>query len=341
MSFHDSLTGLFNRAYFEQEMTRLESGRHYPAGIIVCDVDGLKLVNDTFGHDTGDSLLIAAASVIKESFRGGDIIARIGGDEFAVLLSNSPKVVVEDSYRRIKKSIDRHNQLNQELPLSISIGFAVCDDGKNISMNELYKEADNSMYREKLHSSQSARSSIVHTLMKAMEARDFITEGHADRLKYLVAGLAEGICLSERRVADLRLLAQFHDIGKVGIPDRILFKPGPLTGEEAAEMHRHCEIGHRIALSAPDLAPIADWILKHHERWDGRGYPLGLQGEEIPLECRILAITDAYDAMTSDRPYRKAISHEEAVTELKMCAGAQFDPYLTGEFEKLMNKRCG
>ena len=133
-------------------------------------------------------------------------------------------------------------------------------------------------------------------------------------------------------MTDLRLLAQFHDIGKVGIPDRILLKPGPLSPEEMVEMKRHSEIGHRIANSSPDLLPVADWVLKHQEWWNGAGYPLGLAGEKIPIECRILAIADAYDAMTSDRPYRKAMSHDAAVTELRRCAGTQFDPTLVELF---------
>jgi len=136
----------------------------------------------------------------------------------------------------------------------------------------------------------------------------------------------------------MRLLAQFHDIGKVGIPDRILFKPGPLTPQEIEEMRKHCEIGHRIALSAPDLVPIADWILKHHEWWNGQGYPLGLKGEEIPLECRILSIVDAYDAMTNNRPYRKALPHQVAMEELIKCSGTQFEPHLVQELvRKLSN----
>jgi HD-GYP domain-containing protein (c-di-GMP phosphodiesterase class II) len=168
--------------------------------------------------------------------------------------------------------------------------------------------------------------------MKALEARDFITEGHAVRLQGYVTGLATAIRMPMRSVSDLNLLAKFHDIGKVGVRDSILFKAGALTTEEAVEMQRHTEIGHRIAQSAPDLAPIADWILKHHEWWNGSGYPLGLKGKEIPLECRILAIADAYDAMTSDRPYRKAMAHDSAVSELKRFAGVQFDPELVRNF---------
>jgi HD-GYP domain-containing protein (c-di-GMP phosphodiesterase class II) len=196
----------------------------------------------------------------------------------------------------------------------------------------VYKEVDNSMYREKLHRSKSTRSALVQALMKALEARDFITEEHADRLQDIVISLGKALRLSERNLADLRLLAQFHDIGKVGIPDRILFKPGRLNGEEYKEMQRHSEIGHRIAQSAPDLLPIADHILKHHEWWNGEGYPLGLKEEAIPLECRILAIADAYDAMTSDRLYRKALSQEQAFKELVKHAGIQFDPKLVPIF---------
>jgi HD-GYP domain-containing protein (c-di-GMP phosphodiesterase class II) len=134
----------------------------------------------------------------------------------------------------------------------------------------------------------------------------------------------------------MRLLAQFHDIGKVGISEKILMKEEPLTPEEAMEMRRHCEIGQRIALSAPDLTSIADWILKHQEWWDGTGYPLGIAGEDIPIECRILAIADAYDAMTNDRPYRKAMPHDKTIEELKRCAGTQFDPVLIEKFCEIM-----
>lgn len=336
LSMHDPLTGLFNRAYFEQEMHRLGGNRYAPVGVILSDVDGLKIVNDTLGHEEGDTLLKKVADVIRGVLRAGDVVARVGGDEFAVLLPKSNRQSVESVVQRIRDAVKRYNDENPGLPLSVSIGFAV-SSAEWADMGELFKEADNNMYREKLHRSRSARSAIVQTLMKALEARDFITEGHADRLQNLVVALARDLELSERQISDLRLLAQFHDIGKVGIPDCILYKAGPLTAEERAEMQRHSEIGHRIALAAPDLAPIADWILEHHEWWNGKGYPLGLKGTEIPLECRILAVADAYDAMTSDRPYRKAMSHAEAVAELRRCAGTQFDPELVERFIALLD----
>jgi HD-GYP domain-containing protein (c-di-GMP phosphodiesterase class II) len=184
------------------------------------------------------------------------------------------------------------------------------------------------MYREKLHHSKSTRSAIVQTLMIAFEERDYITKGHAERLQDLVLKMGKNLGLSERNLSDLRLFAKFHDIGKAVVPDRILFKKGTLNEEEIMVMRCHCEIGQRIAQSAPGLVPISDWILKHHEWWNGKGYPLGLKEEQIPLECRILAIADAFDAMTSQRPYRAAMSSEAAKKELVKKAGIQFDPEL-------------
>lgn len=330
LSMHDSLTGLYNRTFFEEEMRKLDS-EHENMGLIMCDVDGLKLINDSMGHDKGDNLLINTANMIKSCFGPSEIVARVGGDEFAILLPNATQNMLEENYKRLQERALSLNTSLHELPLSLSIGFALRTNAST-NLNKLYVEADNNMYREKLYRSQSARSAIVQTLMKALEARDFITEGHAERLQIMVADMGAAMGLPPKNILDLRLLAQFHDIGKVGLRDRILFKNGPLSENERLEMQRHCEIGHRIALSSPDLMHIADWVLKHHEWWNGQGYPLGLRGEEIPLECRILAVADAYDAMTSDRPYRVAMGHEEAIAELRKCAEMQFDPELVEKF---------
>lgn len=336
LSLHDHLTGLYNRAFFEEQMLRFAGARFSPVSIIVCDVDGLKFINDTLGHDFGDALLVAAATIIKGSFDDSDVLARTGGDEFAVLLPNCDEEAAKDACDKMTAALEVYNRENHEHPLSMSMGSATSFNP--VSMNELFKEAENSTHREKLHRSQSKRSAIVQTLKRALEARDYITEGHAERMQGLVTDLARSMFLPERKMADLRLLAQFHDIGKVGIPDSILFKPGPLTREEYTEMKRHCEIGYIIAMSPPDLGPIAEFILKHHEWWNGEGYPLGLKREEIPLECRILAVVDAYDAMTNDRPYRNALSPRKAVAELKKCAGVQFDPSVVDKFVDLLKE---
>ncbi|MGE5415249.1 MAG: diguanylate cyclase domain-containing protein [Acidobacteriota bacterium] len=334
LNLHDSLTDLYNRTYFEEEMRRLEDGRYDPMGMIICDVDGLKLVNDAYGHDSGDTVLARAAGLVKTCFRTGDVIARVGSDEFAVLLPKTTRASAEDACERIRSVVGQHNVVHPDLVITISTGLAM-RDGDTRTMAELFKEADDNMQRAKLHSSRSSKSSIVATLMKALEARDFITEGHAGRMERLIVCIAETIGVQEYSLTDLRLLAQFHDLGKVGVPDGILFKPAHLTPEEYREMQRHCEIGYRIALTSPELTPIADWILKHHEWWNGKGYPLGLKGRDIPLECRILAIVDAYDAMTTDRPYRKAMSHKQAVAEILRCTGTQFDPHLVPLFMRV------
>lgn len=340
LSFRDSLSGLYNRRYFEEEMRRMDQRRQGSVGLIILDVDGLKLVNDMFGHDSGDKLLFNVASLLTSCFREEDIVARIGGDEYAILLHDADEGIIEAACERLQKRISAENVDNNHPPLSLSIGFAVSDD-PSMAMSELFKQADSNMYREKLSRGQTAHQTIVQTVLKLLEERDFITEGHGDRMQKIVASLGEKCGLTPYELGDLCLLAQFHDVGKIGIMNSILLKPGKLTAEEMKEMQSHSEIGHRIARSSPDLRPIADLILKHHEWWNGEGYPLGLIGKDIPLACRILAIADAYDAMTSDRPYRKAIGHEHAIAELKRYAGIQFDPELVEKFIwKKQDKVC-
>jgi diguanylate cyclase (GGDEF)-like protein len=333
---HDTLTGLYNRSFFEEYMEKTRDTSD-SLQIIVADVDGLKLINDTLGHTSGDELLRMAAEVLKQACPEDAIIARFGGDEFAILLKNQPLDVGAELCQAIKDVVAQTNHETPGLTLSMSIGYSAGTLHAN-DVGELLKEADNYMYRDKLFHHRSTRSAIVQTLKKALEARDFITDGHADRLQDLVRLLGIEIGLSENRLSELQLFAQFHDIGKVGIPDGILFKPGRLNDEEMAIMRSHSEIGYRIARAAPDLVFIADWVLKHHEWWNGGGYPLGLKEEEIPLECRILALADAYDAMTNQRPYRAPMTKDEALAEIRKNAGVQFDPKLTQVFVAILAK---
>ncbi|MBP1763240.1 MAG: diguanylate cyclase and metal dependent phosphohydrolase [Firmicutes bacterium] len=334
-NFHDPVTGMYNRTYFEKELQRIEKSQCFPQGIIIADIDGLKLVNDTFGHVEGDALLLASAEILKRVTENRGTVARIGGDEFAILLTDFAMDYIADVEENLLSLIKEYNSRNQKVPLSISTGSAVSHSSeKNIL--ELFKIADGNMYRAKLNRRQSARSKMVQALLNALEARNVETKDHAKRLQKLALQFGKNLGMSQYQLNDLSLLAQFHDLGKVGMPDKVLLKRGPLNEAEWQEMQQHPEIGCRIAQSVPEFMPIARLILLHHERWDGQGYPLGLMGEKIPLECRIIAIVDAYDAMTNARPYREAMVHEKAMEELLQCAGEQFDPNLVVRFVRMM-----
>lgn len=324
LSLYDQLTDSYNRAYFEAELNRLSDGRQHPVTIISADLDGLKLINDTMGHDAGDELLKSCAAVLKESLRSSDILARVGGDEFSAILIKTGREKGETILRRIRNKVEKYNRENEDLPLGISLGAATADNPEE-PLKKIFKRADDMMYRDKLYNSRSSRSKIVLSLLTALAERDYLTEGHARRLGKRCRAVGERINLSSHHMADLALLAQVHDLGKVSIPDQILFKPGPLSEEEWGIMKGHPEKGYRIASSSPDLAAISELILKHHERWDGKGYPLRLRAGSIPVECRILAIVDAFDVMTHKRPYNRTMTGEEAVQELKDNAGTQFD----------------
>ncbi len=337
LSHHDSLTGLCNRAYFEQEMEHFNKRDAGQIGLILSDVDGLKLINDTLGHATGDQLIIAASQAMVAAVGSNGMVSRIGGDEFAVLVTGTEEFVQtigQEICKEIQSGVVAFNTENTTFSLSMSVGWAIVQNDQTVQ--EVFKAADDNMYREKLHKSQSTRSAIIRTLTETLQTRDYITEGHAVRLERWVKALGRAANLPENCFGDLCLFAQFHDLGKVVVPDRILFKAGTLTTDERKEIQRHSEIGYRIAVSSPELLPIADWILKHHEWWNGLGYPIGLKGEDIPLECRVLSIVDAFDAMTNDRPYRLAMSQNEALTELKIGAGTQFDPELVKLFSTIM-----
>lgn len=332
----DTLTGLYNRNFFEGELDRYQSDNSIGVGMLVCDIDGLVLINDKLGHTCGDEYLKIAAGIIRQCARSEDIIARIGGDEFAIFMRNTTMNEIFNIKVEIEKKIQQINTNERSIPISVSIGYTM--GNKDISdLRDVLKAADKWMYREKLHHLQSEKSKSIDMLIKMLEARDFITEGHGDRMQEMCCQLAEAEGMSEGEIKDMRLFAIFHDIGKIGIPDRILFKPGKLSGEEMDEMKRHTEIGFQIAKTSQELMHISDWIIMHHEWWNGNGYPFNLKGEAIPIQCRILSIVDAYDAMTNDRPYRKALSKELALEEIIKFKRSQFDPELTDKFVELMN----
>ncbi len=322
LSYHDYLTGLYNRRFMEEEIKRFDNSRQVPMAIIMGDINGLKITNDVFGHETGDRLLQKVSDTIRENCRSEDIIARWGGDEFLILLPNTSREIVKGIVNRIKNNCLAKKESN--LNLSISLGYAVKTNVEE-NLQKIINEAEEWMYHKKLLDGKSYRNAILKTLMATLYEKSTETEEHSDRLKNNCYLVGKAMKLSNSELDELTLLTLLHDIGKVGIKESVLKKPGTLTQEEWKEIKKHPEIGFRIVQNIPELSAVADFILYHHERWDGKGYPSGLSGYEIPLQSRILAVVDAYDAMISDRIYKKALSKEEAIIELKRNAGTQFD----------------
>lgn len=323
LSFHDQLTGLYNRRYYEMEVKRLDNDRYYPITLAMADVNGLKLTNDAFGHDVGDLLLQRIAHILKTECRAQDIVARIGGDEFVLLLPETDANNANIVLNRINSVISKA-QIN-DISLSISIGYAVKEDD-SFNMNELFMKAEDSMYRHKLSESSSARSKTIDLVLSSLFAKSEREMSHSSRVGDLCESIAVAMGYAKIDVEQIRLAGLMHDIGKIGISETLLEKPAKLDEAEKLEFERHAEIGYRMLSAVSEFSKIADYILEHHERPDGKGYPRGLTEKDISKQARIIAVADAYDAMTAERPYRKVLTQQEAAAEIIKYAGTQFDP---------------
>jgi len=338
ISYHDFLTGLYNRIYFEEEKKRLDTPRQLPISIIMGDINGLKLINDGFGHSKGDEVLIEIAKILKSCCRKEDIVSRIGGDEFGILLSKTDSQSAQQICNSIYDTCKGYALDGSSIYPSISLGYAT-KNFETETMDNILMAAEESMSRHKLLESKSAHSSIIASIKVIMFEKSQETEEHAERLRQLSKSIGLAMSLTDDQLNDLELLSTLHDIGKMGVDAKILSKSGELTEEEWAEMRKHPEIGFRIAQATSQLIPIAKYILCHHERWDGKGYPQGLIGEKIPLLSRIVAIVDAFDAMTNDRAYRSAMTKGEAIEEIRRNSGTQFDPEVARVFiEKVLGQ---
>jgi diguanylate cyclase (GGDEF)-like protein/PAS domain S-box-containing protein len=326
---HDSMTGLYNRWYMEGLLNRYERGAECHCALIMGDLNGLKLVNDAFGHYEGDRFIRKIASILLESSGPLDVVCRWGGDEFLILMPDAGAAEAEAVIERVTSRCTAES--DEMLQLSIALGYAL-KTAPEESIHEVLRAAEQLTYRKKLMIEKSFRSSVINALLATLAAKSEETEEHAERLRHYCGELGKLLSLSNQELDEMSLFAMLHDIGKVGINDAILQKPSALSDAEWLEMKKHPEIGFRIAQNNVDLAPISEYILSHHERWDGKGYPRGLRGEEIPVLARILAVVDAFDAMTNERIYSKPRSAEMAAEEILRCAGLQFDPEIARMF---------
>jgi len=334
LSFNDHLTGLYNRRYMEDAIKKHDVRKNLPLALMIIDVNGLKLTNDAFGHETGDKLLKKTADLIKRICRADDIVGRIGGDEFCILLPRTDANQAETIAGRIKTAASKLKL--EPVLVSLAVGFAVKTSTEQ-DIKAVMVEADNIMYRDKIKHGRAMRSKTIDMILRHLDVNYAQEQVHIDRVSRYSEAIAEAMALSKREIQEIKTVGALHDIGKIMVPPQILNKTEKLTKNEWAIIKRHPEIGYQMLKSVDEYARFAEFVLYHHERWDGKGYPEGRSGTDIPLYSRIITVADAYEAMTAVRPYQETMTAGEAAAELLRCAGTQFDPDIVRIFlEKVL-----
>jgi len=365
----DGLTGLHNHRYFQERLEE-EWARCLRFGgecsLIMLDLDHFKIYNDLFGHVAGDEVLKKVGQVLRDYTRQVDICCRYGGEEFAVILPHTDSIGAYETAERLRQAIEAALALESgdgSINLTVSLGVASWpNDG--LSREELIRRADIALSQAKergrnqtclaseaMSSTRAKKDGLqevaehleaaslntIYALAAAVDARDRYTYGHSRNVSKYAVAMGKALGLPKKRLGQLRIAALLHDIGKIGLSDSIIRKPGPLDEEEREMMKKHCQLGANIISHTPELANCSLAIQHHHEWYDGNGYPHGLKGEDIPLEARIIAIADAYDTMTTPRSYRQTVSPREAIEELRRCANTQFDPILVEVLAQVTN----
>ncbi len=334
ISTHDFLTDLYNRRYFVESFSRINEETNYPLGLMMLDLNGLKILNDAYGHDIGDIALKETAHYILTLSPQNSIVSRIGGDEFAIIFTKTTEHILEKTKTDIQEALSK--VVIKNVPLSIAIGYEITNDISE-KLEDIIKNAENSMYRNKLTEGKSIRNNTINAIFETLTTKHEQEKIHSKRVAYYSKELGKALGIKSDDLKELELAGLYHDIGKITMADSILNKPGKLTENEFKIIKKHTENGYNILRAADQYSRLAEYALSHHEWWDGNGYPQGLKAEETPLFARIISVCDAYEAMTSKRPYKEPISKEAAIIELKKYSGRQFDPSLVTIFiEKVL-----
>ncbi len=332
LAYHDYLTSLYNRRYFEEEFERRISNSEFPIALLLGDIDGFKSFNDTFGHSEGDRIIKEAAGRVSKLINNEDVLARIGGDEFAIIVSGKTEAEIKQYLDMLEQEYNnaQEDASEEKLP-TISWGYGI-QRHKDDTVDVLNEEAEAFMYNRKFYSHKSARSKTVDVIMKALFTKSEREEKHSKRVSNLCEIIAQQMHLSQSDIDKVRVAGLLHDLGKIVVDEAVLNKPDKLDAQEWELMKLHPAKGAGILENTVEYRDISDIVLSHHEYYDGTGYPSGLKGEQIPLGSRIIAVADAYDAITNERPYKKAIDAQTAISEIRRCAGKQFDPEIVRVF---------
>jgi len=335
ISTHDFLTNIYNRRYFVEAYLQLQESKQYPIGLLMMDLNGLKIYNDAYGHDVGDQVLKTTAEMIEEIAPKEAVFARIGGDEFALLTSLLDESELEVIKGKIQLKLN--NTKINNLSISMAIGIHIIEE--QLPIETLIQVAEDHMYRNKITEGKSSRNNSIKMILETLSSTYETEKIHAEEVSQLSEAIGKALNLKADDIKELKLAGLYHDIGKITLPKSILYKPSSLTDQEYEVIKKHTENGYNILRAADQYSNLANYALSHHERYDGKGYPQGLKGNDIPLFSRIICIADAYQSMTSYRPYKDKLSQEEAIKELERCSGTQFDPKITEIFIKKVIKK--
>ncbi len=334
LSYHDSLTGLYNRVYFEQALKEADVSHHLPLSIIFGDVNGLKLTNDIFGHTKGDALLQRSAAILLEACRSQDIVARVGGDEFAMMLPHTDENECRLVMQRIKERFATSKMA--AIPGSISLGMRT-KYSSDQDLDRIMILAEEEMYREKLLERQSIQKEMLATIMRTLVDRYPHEKTHVQSMQYWCQLLGKEAGLSDKQLTILQEVVRYHDIGKIVLDPELLYKEEPLTEDERKKIEKHPAVGYRILTLFDETMDLAEYVLSHHENWDGSGYPQGMKGDEIPFLSQMVHLVESYEEMTH-RPYSKPRTPTEAIEELRSQAGVYYNPVLVNMFLEVLHQ---